>query len=115
VGFDQSWKDLIQIADATTGRNQTVWSNRRIAILETGYSTNLRTRSEEEQNAFFIHLFSLIRERGVGEVFAYFGIYELVDGETSAGMDPEAHFGLMTTDLKPKIAVETVKRFLSTY
>jgi Glycosyl hydrolase family 1 len=115
VGFDQSWKDLIQIADATTGRNQTVWSNRRIAILETGYSTNLRARSEEEQNAFFIRLFNSVRERGVGEVLAYFGIYELVDGETSAGMDPEAHFGLMTTDLKPKIAVETVKRFLSTY
>jgi hypothetical protein len=71
----------------------------RIAILETGYSTNIPIfRGEEQQVRFYHHLRSTLdildSQRG-GRSLAYIGLYEICDENSSIVLDPEAHFGLL--------------------
>lgn len=71
------------------------WS---LAIMETGYSTNVRWfRGDEEQAAYYRSLerfiCSLNRESSNAPLLV--GLYELCDSDSNATLDPEAHFGLL--------------------
>jgi hypothetical protein len=83
--------------------------------METGFSTNTTMRNQECQAEYFEKAMRVARNLkrnslGNGPVL---GIYELCDGDSSAWLDPEAHFGLLTSDLKPKKAFSTVKQIVA--
>lgn len=113
---DVNWKPvrdfLIEVAGSDSS---SVWHGRQVALMETGYSTNLRLfRDEGNQTAYYRalgrFLASLPHQAG-GARLALVGLYELVDWDSGAFLDPEAHFGLLTsgTDGKRKEAFEEVK------
>lgn len=118
IGQHERWADVIElaelIANAPTG---SIWSNRRLAVLETGFSTNAILRDERRQADYFRQLHELTTKlkTQAGAKGFVLGIYELCDANSTAGLDPEAHFGLMTTDLRPKkafsVAVDLVASF----
>jgi hypothetical protein len=78
--------------------------------METGFSTNAPMRDQEHQTEYFEIAMKVaaILKRLSSKTDPLFGIYELCDGDSSAWLDPEAHFGLLTSDLRPKRAFETV-------
>ena len=99
---------------ATKGESSPL-HNRTLAILETGYSTNMRRwRGDQQQEAYFQDLTKALKrwDGQTGEKeFLFLGIHELTDSNTSAGLDPEAHFGLLTSDsLERKAAFATVRQ-----
>ena len=113
----ERWGEVIALADeiALAGPGSP-WSNRRLAIMETGYSTNTRCRGQREQSEYFKHLQAYaaqLKSRSVKDGLVL-GIYELSDGATSAWIDPEAHFGLMTSHLEPKSAFRAVTNLVMT-
>jgi hypothetical protein len=116
IGLSRGWGDIIDMTHSKIGGTSTVCSDQRIAILETGYSTNTISRTQREQESYFLGLkplFDAVKEDGSKWAFDLIGIYELVDADSSAGFDPEVHFGLMTTDLKEKAAVRAVRDLIS--
>lgn len=115
VGRSDRWAAVAEISDAIASATPgSLWFGRRLAIMETGYSTNVFFRDDREQSHYF---------KGVQEIIARLnsrpprrlslcGIYELCDGNSEAWLDPEAHFGIMTSDLKPKAAFATVAQLV---
>jgi hypothetical protein len=86
-----------------------------MAIIETGYATNLQPwRSEQQQANYFRTLENAIirLDARIGrDGLALVGIHELSDGDIHAFLDPEAHFGLLTSDtLRRKAAFDVVGR-----
>jgi hypothetical protein len=86
-----------------------------LAILETGYSTNVPWfRSEKSQLIYFESLDraakNLDARIGRDDVL-FLGIHELTDSDSSGGIDPEAHFGLLrSASLERKAAYSVVQR-----
>jgi hypothetical protein len=113
LGPNSGWADVFEIAEMmASAQPDSVWFNRRLAILETGYSTNAPLRTQTTQSRYFENLSSMIQSlRGTlsvnGDVLL--GIYELIDGDSSIFLDPEAHFGVFTSDLQPKLAIQAVR------
>jgi hypothetical protein len=117
IGRNAHWDAAVDIADEIASATPaSIWFNRHLAIMETGYSTNTPLRSDNEQIGYF---------RGVQQVVArinskpsrtlpLFGIYELCDGNSRALLDPEAHFGVMTSDFRPKAAFAPVAQMITT-
>jgi hypothetical protein len=111
VGFHDRWAEVIQLADAIVSASPgSPWFKRRLAILETGFSTNAPHRAYRQQSEYLERVGSVARQlKGkLGESSILLGIYELCDGDTSAWLDPEAHFGVMTSDLLVKGAYPTL-------
>jgi len=76
----ERWRDIYDIAAtikaATPG---SLWFNRRLAVMETGFATNSWLRSEREQAAYFGDFGGIathLRDQYGGAVLL--GIYELV-------------------------------------
>jgi hypothetical protein len=110
-----SWSHLAEELSAATRSETSPLHNRPLAILETGYSTNIRHwRDQEQQQRYFQDLKSaLVRwdEKAGKKGLLFFGVHELTDSDTSAGLDPEAHFGLLTSEsLERKAAFGTVQQ-----
>jgi hypothetical protein len=82
--------------------------------METGYATNLKHfRGQREQALYLKSLASVARsvdERLAPERLEFLGIYEIRDDDTSAILDPEAHFGVVTSDLQPKEGFDALKQ-----
>jgi hypothetical protein len=109
---------MTQLADViASAPPESPWFRRHLAIMETGFSTNTMMRDQSCQSEYFENLVRVARELkhcslGNGPVL---GIYELCDGDTSAWLDPEAHFGLLTSDLRPKKAFSTVREIVASF
>jgi hypothetical protein len=116
VGWQNRWADVTEIADIIAAApRDSPWFDRRLAIMETGFSTNAIMRDQKRQSEYFENVMNIaknLRRKAVGHG-TLFGIYELCDGDSSAWLDPEAHFGLLTSDLKPKKAYATVKEIVA--
>lgn len=73
--------------------------NPRVAIMETGYSTNIPfVRDEPQQVAYYRKLGRILHgvdHLGKGQSLAFVSLYELCDANTNAVLDPEAHFGIL--------------------
>jgi len=88
----------------------TPWYGRRLAIMETGFSTNVPSlRGPDQQKDFFLDLEKSLRNLGPLRNRIFFvGFYELCDSNSQAFLNPEAHFGLLKDDCatrKPAFAV----------
>jgi hypothetical protein len=118
VGFDDRWAKIIALARLIESAPEgSPWHGRRLVVMETGYSTNFIGRGEGNQLEYF---------RGVMEVARslkaishnddpVLGIYELCDEDSTSWLDPEAHFGLLTSDLRPKRAFALVAEALQSF
>jgi len=110
------WNRLADEMIAATRSESSPLHNRSLAILETGYSTNVRRwRDENQQERYFEDLMNALKrwdgQAGKGKLL-FFGIHELTDSDTSAGLDPEAHFGLFTSESLEKKAGFNIVRQL---
>jgi len=115
IGRNDRWSEVADIADAITSATPgSLWFGRRLAIMETGYSTNLFVRDEREQSRYFKGVQEFISRLNSRQPRKHTlcGIYELCDESSQAWLDPEAHFGIMTSDLKPKAAFATVAQLV---
>ena len=110
------WDHVTQFADAiASAPTGSLWSGRGLSIIETGYSTNAILRGQSQQAEYFESIkrvATYIRQKSVMDC-PIFGIYELCDSDSSAWLDPEAHFGLMTSDGKAKSAFATVREIVA--
>jgi len=89
-----------------------------LAILETGYSSNIPfLRGPQQQANYFRDCKTLIPRLETicrSGKLAYVGIYELCDASSSAWLDPEAHFGLLhSRSLVRKAAFDEVHQLFS--
>ncbi|MBV9157828.1 MAG: hypothetical protein JO097_16305 [Acidobacteriaceae bacterium] len=112
VGWNDRWEEVLQLAhmisSATPGSD---WYQRKLMIMETGFSTNCFGRDQTRQKQYFENVIRVARRlKQISTSNApLLGIYELSDSDTSAWLDPEAHFGLLTSDMAPKSAFRTVQ------
>lgn len=89
-----------------------------LAILETGYSSNMPfLRGSQQQTNYFRDWKAIIPRLDMNcrsRKLAYVGIYELCDAGSSAWLDPEAHFGLLDSrTLARKPAYDEVQQLFS--
>lgn len=109
------WNRLADEMIAATRSETSPLHNRPLAILETGYSTNIRRwRDEKQQKAYFQDLKKVLErwndQTGQKDLL-FFGVHELTDSDSSAGLDPEAHFGLLTSEsLEEKAGFNVVRQ-----
>jgi len=108
------WSSTIEIASAIrTAASGSIWAGRKLAIIETGYSTNIvGLRTERHQSDYFVSLEQATKmidlamgARGIDLL----GLYEICDENSAVRFDPEAHFGLVTSSFKRKLAFQTVQ------
>jgi hypothetical protein len=98
---DADW-DPVQdfLNEVSQSDSSSAWFGRQVAVMETGYSSNLwGFRDDGEQADFFrsfARFLSSLDQKGTSP-FALVGFYELLDWDSEAFLDPEAHFGLITS------------------
>ena len=115
-GSDSSnWNRLVDVIAKSGEPGTSTLHNGQVAIIETGYATNLqRWRGQQEQVKYFRSLESAIKHLDtlVGrDRVALVGIHELTDSDSSTFLDPEAHFGLLTSGtLDRKAAFDVVRQ-----
>lgn len=116
VGLHERWSEVIELGDVIASATPTSpWSNRHLMIMETGFATNTPFRDQTHQSKYFEHVLGVaaqLRRRSAKDT-PLIGIYELSDWDTSAWLDPEAHFGLLNCDLEPKISFEHVTQLIA--
>jgi hypothetical protein len=116
VGRKNRWAEVTQIADdIASAQRGSPWFGRRLAIMETGFSTNAIMRDEKRQSEYFqsVALVAQNLKRKLAGDGILLGIYELCDADSSVWLDPEAHFGLLNSDLSPKKAFATVREIIA--
>ena len=115
VGFSDRWSQIVELVrEVASAPESSPWHGRRLIIMETGYSTNFIGRRENSQAEYFEGVLEVARKlKAINRADdPYLGIYELCDENSRAWLDPEAHFGLMTSDLQPKRAFAVVAEAL---
>lgn len=119
VSLNQDWVDVVDLARKVSNPSMApLWAGRKLGIMETGYATNLATlfRTEAQQANYFLSFgktVSLIDDTIGSTGLELVGLYELSDDNTASPLDPEAHFGLLTSDLTRKSAFGVVQRLCS--
>ena len=115
IGRQNRWRDVYHIAECIkSAMPGSVWFKRRLAVMETGFATNTWLRGEERQAQYFADLANVVTSlRQAYGMEPMIGIYELCDSDSCAFLDPEAHFGLLTSDLKAKRAFSTVQNLIA--
>jgi hypothetical protein len=115
VGAD--WSPVVKLAIETTPDSGPRTARRAFAIMETGYATNMPGfRTGAQQDAYFDNLEQVIYnlDSALGPtMLPTIGIYELCDADSDTFLDPEAHFGLLTSTLSRKSAFLSVQRLCS--
>ena len=99
VSLGNPWKRVeLGIARLRT----TTPAKMRLAILETGYSTNIPlVRSERQQVEFYRHLrntVQMLENQHGGTKLAHIALYEIIDQNSNIPLDPETHFGLLKSE-----------------
>jgi hypothetical protein len=117
---DSDWNPVIQLLGGARRSTSSPLHGRRFAVLETGYSTNFPVwRGESEQVRYLQRL-----ERAVtrldGEAgperLVWLGVHELCDEDSQAFVDPEAHFGLLTSQaLQRKAGFAELQRIIRSH
>jgi hypothetical protein len=94
---------------------ETPWYGRKLAIAETGYSTNVPIlRGPREQEHFFRDLDQNLQHLGtLREALLFVGFYELCDSDSRAFLNPEAHFGLLKGDCITRKPAFTIAQRIS--
>jgi hypothetical protein len=114
IGRQNRWREVYEVGECiNSAQPGSVWFKRRLAVMETGFTTNSWFRGTGTQSSYFVGLTNVAAELGRKYGAAFVGVYELCDSDTAAGLDPEAHFGLLTSDLKPKPAFSAVKQLVA--
>jgi hypothetical protein len=114
LGFGDNWEAVDEtVRKIESAESTSPWYGRQVVIMETGYSSNLPLlRDEQDQADYFRSLQEkLLQLRSFHSAsLCLFGVYELADSDSTAILDPEAHFGLLRSDtLGPKQAFESVR------
>lgn len=110
-----NWREFIDYISRNRATNSSPFFGKLLAIMETGYSTNLRSWRGEEQQVRYLKMLERAMKRldeQIGEAnLLLVGIHELSDDNSNAWLDPEAHFGvLMSTTLERKAGFEATKQ-----
>ena len=108
IGLRNGFEDLSALPRTLRAELRGLRSAHTLAIMETGYSTNIPlVRDGKAQATYFQKL-----RRSVGELrkLEFVGIYELTDEDSDAKPDPEANFGLLDSRLRRKEAFAEAKR-----
>lgn len=111
IGPSNGWASGIRmLSGIDTTRPGTLWYGRKLAIVETGFSTNLSgLRGPDQQKYFFLDLKQTLRNHSpFRNRLLFVGFYELCDSDSHAFLNPEAHFGLLNDDCttrKPAFAI----------
>lgn len=111
LGPNKGWSSCMRtLAGIDTTIPGTLWYGRDLAIVETGFSTNLPgLRAPDQQKDFFLDLDQSLRNLGpLRNRILFVGFYELCDSDSHAFLNPEAHFGLLKDDCatrKPAFAI----------
>lgn len=101
LGPSKGWTSGIRmLAGIDTTIPGSPWYGRELAIVETGFSTNLPgLRGPDQQKEFFLNLDQNLRNLGpLRNRILFVGFYELCDSDSHAFLNPEAHFGLLKDD-----------------
>lgn len=114
VSANSDWDALLRLAREIHNPDRgSLLAGRRLAIMETGYATNLKHfRTQREQALYLKSLASVansIDERLAPERLEFLGVYEVCDDDSSVILDPEAHFGVLTSDLREKEGFAVLK------
>ena len=118
VGVNRDWVDVLDLARKVAKPGLApLWAGRKLGIMETGYATNLAfLRTEADQSAYFVSLAGAIRaiDDTIGSTgLELVGLYEICDDNSVAAFDPEAHFGLLTSDFRRKSAFGPAQQLCS--
>jgi hypothetical protein len=114
IGPTERWADVFAIYDLIqSAAPDSIWFGRSLGILETGFSTNAWLRGENAQAEYFADLKQVVKRFRPATDAPLVGIYELSDWDSTAPLDPEAHFGLLRTDLEPKAAFWKAQELLA--
>ncbi len=108
------WRDIRNfLTEVKSAKPDSIWFDHQVAIMETGFSTNVPwLRGEKQQVSFFDAFDAELQLEG--DRIGLVGFYELSDRDSRAILDPEAHFGLVTSDrLTPKAAFARVREICS--
>ena len=113
-----NWNRFVDILAGSRLSGASLLHGRPVAIMETGYATNLQPFRNEDQQARYLRTLEAAVTRLDSQVgpngLMLVGIHELSDGDTNAFFDPEAHFGLLTSDtLRRKAGFEVAQRIFS--
>lgn len=111
IGPNKGWASCMHtLSGIDTTTPGTVWYGRQLAIMETGFSTNIPwLRGATQQKDFYLDLDKNLRKIGpLRSRILFVGFYELCDSNSHAFLNPEAHFGLLMNDCatrKPAFAI----------
>ena len=103
------WVGFIALAhEVANAGPDSPWRDVRLALIETGFATNAPwLRTDSSQARYFDEVNRIISQVDAlrpGGLLSHVGIYELVDLNSNAILDPEGHFGLLTSSLARKEA-----------
>jgi len=110
------WEGIISLQqEIKSSSAASPWRGHSLALLETGYATNIPWFRDESAQADYYRQFGAILKQldseQHGVPLALVGFYELCDMDSHAPVDPEAHFGLISSDtLQRKSAFATVQQ-----
>lgn len=114
LSSNRSWlKCLKKLSSIDTTIQGSAWYGRKLAIMETGFATNVPwLRGLTQQKEFYLDLKQSLQNLGsLRNKILFVGFYELCDSDSNAFLNPEAHFGLLMDDCTTcKPACEVAKK-----
>jgi hypothetical protein len=118
LSLKADWSETIEIASSIRNAVRgSIWDGRRLAIIETGYPTNLAgVRTERHQSDYFASLQVATRavDLALGsQGLDLLGIYEICDDDSAVFLDPEAHFGILTSTFRRKASFRAIQQLCS--
>lgn len=108
IGVRSGFEYLSSFPQSLRAQLGVLRSDQTLAIMETGYSTNIPViRGETAQQKYFQRLRQSVREL---QKLEFVGVYELTDENSDAKLDPEANFGLLDSRFRRKMAFGEAQR-----
>ncbi len=115
---EADWSGFTALAQEVANATDTsMWRHTKLALIETGFATNSAwLRNEVSQSAYFDEVVRIVHQVDAfrpGGLLSHVGVYELVDMKSDAILDPESHFGVLTSQLTRKTSFESVARLFA--
>jgi len=120
IGFDHypgTWACCSNTDWAPLDEFVTLLNGHPGAVIETGFSSWAAVVADQESQRDWINAsLPVLRDRisAAGDAIVLAGYYQLIDVDTD-GVGQESHFGIMHTDLTPKLGYDALKTQLTTY